>query len=396
MKILYYLMVVIEFVRCFEDETFADIQCKSNTLLNLSSFSINNLNDTLYLKPTFGVNKFCQNLGNYSCCTSDSFTIFNSLISNEIAMKKEIHDKNLIYFSLIINEHLRNFNSFNISQSDSANYFSVYSNFTKYLEKLATNIVSSSIKWQWSSFCNYICSPNFNKLCIYDNSSVFSCNMDLDLISEILYNTITFNNEMQNIENTLTYIYQDIINRTSNLGFNNTNVSIVVNVNGSSQDFSYKELLVNSLNDGKYVSINFSINPFACESIEMCKDILDKFCVPFYCFDDNFLQFNQNYLNTTDSLTKGSFQNFTYNANYHQSYNNSKISSNSSNFSTYYNYTDYNILFAEKYQNISNSDLISFKLLGIEIENLLSPLNFSFASFKRINHLIPFLLLFFI
>ena len=380
MKFLINLFILlIQRILTANDDKYSSINCKSNPLLKLRLFADNKINSSLYSTPIRTSNNFCKAFGEFSCCSSDSFNIFTNLITEQINKKRNIYDSNLVYFSLIIKEHLRNFKAFNIRDDLAYSYLSLYSNYSLYLNDLAKNITFNSIKWQWSSFCNYICNPNYQSLCTYDQNNILSCNMDLDLISDILNYTIIFHNEMKNSYLTLTSIYEDMKKKTKDYQFNNTNVSIVISVNGTTKDFMYKDLLINSLNDGKYVSLNFSMNPFACESLNMCKIILEKFCVPFRCFDDNFLQFNQyGSISTEQSLAEGSFTNFTYNLIGSTS-NKSLDFYNFSKFTNYLNFTNFTQIFKNNYINVSDKEIFTYYNLGKEIDSYLQPLNFSLS-----------------
>jgi hypothetical protein len=121
------------------------------------------------------------------------------------------------------------------------------------------------------------------------------------------------------------------------------------------------------------------MNPYACDKLKKCQEILHKICVPFYCFDDNFLQFySDSTIATNVSLSKGNFANFTYNVNITQ--NNSifiQINQNFSQYSQFSNYTNYSDILVSSYISVSNSNVISYRNLGNEIEDQLSPLNFS-------------------
>ena len=364
------------------DDLYSTINCKSNPLLKLQLFSDNKINSSLYSTPSRTTNNYCRAFGDYSCCSSDTFVIFTNMISDQITKKKNIYDTNLVYFSLIIKEHLRNFKAFNIKDELAAQYLSLYSNYSLYLNDLAKNITFNSIKWQWSSFCNYICNPNFQSLCTYDQNAKFSCNLDLDLITDMLNYTLIFHNEMKNVNRTLNTIYEDIKTRASAYPLNNTNVSIVISVNGTTKDFMYKDLLLNSLEDGKYVSLNFSMNPFPCESLDVCDLIIEKFCVPFRCFDDNFLQFNQySTVSMEQSLLEGSFTNFTYNVLSDPKLTNRSLEFyNFSRFTDYVSFKNFTKIYKDNYKNVSDKDILAYHNFGKEIESYLQPLNFSLSS----------------
>ena len=49
--------------------------------------------------------------------------------------------------------------------------------------------------------------------------------------------------------------------------------------------------LNNSLDDGLYVSKSVSKLPICSDKTPNCESIINKICIPFYCYDDMFLQY---------------------------------------------------------------------------------------------------------
>ena len=101
-----------------------------------------------------------------SCCNKNIIEIFMTFFTEKmIKIKNEIFSKNIFFFSEILSEHNRNFiDGFGL---DSSNFLILFKDFIDYkneIYSLSKIIVEDSLKYFWSSLCNYVCREDNFKL----------------------------------------------------------------------------------------------------------------------------------------------------------------------------------------------------------------------------------------
>ena len=74
-----------------------------------------------------------------------------------IPNKLSIYEKNTKMYKLIKNEHNRNYNAFKIDQAIFDTIFEDYNDFANSISNHTKDILTETLKFQWNSFCNYIC-----------------------------------------------------------------------------------------------------------------------------------------------------------------------------------------------------------------------------------------------
>ena len=236
-----------------------------------------------------------------SCCNKNIIEIFMTFFTEKmIKIKNEIFSKNIFFFSEILSEHNRNFiDGFGL---DSSNFLILFKDFIDYkneIYSLSKIIVEDSLKYFWSSLCNYVCrEDNFKLFQVYNityikidgNNSLSDKGTSVKLfefvnnfqrVNLIKENLGKFYIIEKNFENKLTDIYKNISSNTRNYKYTNYN-----NETG--------KLIQKSLEDGRNFFINSKKNS-PCEKTDnntlfSCEELLDNICLPFLCLDNIFFQ----------------------------------------------------------------------------------------------------------
>lgn len=252
-----------------------------------------------------------------NCCSDDTLSIYKQYIKDEILLiKKRIYEKNSKIYDLIINEHNRNFNAFQISQDIFEKMFEKYKLIDKAIRYKHERILNETLSFSWNSFCNLICRKpeDLKNYCQIYNETIavnekeywklkYNCSLDYDHLNTINNLLVDFDNFVKTINSTLDEYYSDIYkeskilaesisNSSNSVQLRNleTNNSIVYDNGITNLDVKY--YLENSIKDGHYVSKSLTQLSY-CNNLDVkCEGLLNKTCIPFYCYDDLFLQFS--------------------------------------------------------------------------------------------------------
>jgi hypothetical protein len=253
--------------------------CKDNPLLNL--INIPTLIDSLYDTASLEEYNYCSFAE--TCCSSDSYSILLDYIeTEEISNKLKIFEANLQYYSLIISEHLRNFMNYNIDEDSFNKMFRRYSKLVDELYMITNDIVSASVKYEWDSFCEYICNPSAISKCkiyndtYYDDDTysynfTYKCDIPISRFKDMKEDIINYTNIIRTINSTIDSIYDDILENSQTLA--PTNMT----------------LLINSLVDGRCVSKSYSKN-FRYNDKTTFVRYISNLCSLYSCIDDMFMR----------------------------------------------------------------------------------------------------------
>lgn len=324
--------------------TSSNETCKDNPLVDLLPVDLaSSVRDSLKTVPDFTVLDYCNNIAdmNETCCTKDTMDIlYNQFTGTDVPEKLQIYEKNLYLFGPIIGEHIRNLKvGFNVDSETTNKLFANLTSYISGLSDLARNLIKDSLTYKWNSYCNYICRPYASDYCnaynvsyAYNNTVIYDLQYDCTVDS-------TYNDKMQSaaksfyqnfsmINSTFEGLYGDIIKGVnSNVAIKSiiTTVQAQLNISqegdginttsgtGSVNSTSIFSLLQQSLKDGLAVNRETAQTPI-CNNTFQCEDILEKYCVPFNCFDSSFLQFkDDSTLNQSAIMEMGNFSKITLN-----------------------------------------------------------------------------------
>jgi hypothetical protein len=276
-----YIHILVATEGLYSHSLVEETGCKDNPLLKL--INIPTLVDTLNDTPEIEDTNYCGL--DTSCCSSKSYSVLFSHIETEvIAAKLNIFEQNSQFFKLIINEHKRNFVTFGIDDVSFNSLFSTYNDLVDELYILINKIFIESVKYQWDSYCQYICNPRAMDSCVVYNDTyylnetfsynyTYKCELATHRFSIIQEKIIEYSNTIVAINNTIDTIYNDIETK-SNDTLTPTNIT----------------LLINSLIDGRYVSKSYSKN-FVCKNdTSSCNSHIDNLCSIYSCNDDKFMK----------------------------------------------------------------------------------------------------------
>jgi hypothetical protein len=266
--------------------------CKDNPMLYL--INIPTFIDSLYDTPTQEIYNYC-NLQN-TCCSSNSYKILlGHMQTDVITAKTNTFEQNLKFFGLTINEHSRNFiNGFNIDSADFDRLFLKYRSLIDDLYMIVKDIVYKTVRYQWDSYCEYICNPHALDDCqVYNNTYMlndtiaynltYHCEVYPDRVSNIKSDIYSYISKIKSLNETLDSLYSEIID-TSNRTLTPTNMT----------------LLLNSLYDGQIVSKSYTQN-FICKDEDLCTEAVNVLCSLISCQDDIFMTTYQNNSFTTNN-----------------------------------------------------------------------------------------------
>lgn len=282
--------------------------CKDNPMIDLliKDFS-SNLKNSLYDLPlnTSSAELDSCNKTEVTCCSQSTLSLYEDYIKMIVLPNKQnIHLLNTNYYSLILDEHLRNFENFQLEGFTSESFqvlFREYITKKNQLNSLVNDILKDSILNSWNSFCNFICHPpNITKhYCrIYNNTlkvnekpyvyKTYQCDSSFNSFLNLNNTLNQFNSIIKSMNSSLNSTYSSISDKVKKY-FNESDMkdSIIKYNNMTKQ-----QLVTNSLNDGLYVSQSISQSPI-CNSYENgCESFIK--CLPYYCMDDLYLQFYNN------------------------------------------------------------------------------------------------------
>lgn len=293
--------------------------CKDNPIINLlPNYVSTQLKDKLNknLIPIDQLNNcniiHSENKSTYSCCNNESINSYIEYLSQVVIPNKlKIYDLNTNMYSLIYQEHKRNFKTFTISDTDFDYIFLQYKNIIEELKRLNKELLKKSIIYNWNTFCNYVCqSFELTKnLCKIKNETIlvnekyyylykYECNYNREERYSVRESINNFYMKLKNLNNTIADAYNSIRNKAV-IKTNNTfnNITTVNNSNIKNLNFEMIMYLKNSINDGEYVSKSISTSPICDNKIYKdinCESILNKICIPFYCYDDIYTQYYDN------------------------------------------------------------------------------------------------------
>lgn len=311
--------------------------CKDNPLLYIFPESLaNDLRESFEDGDLLVVNndnlKGCNIFDSpkQNCCNDDTLSIFKNYIKDEIlVIKKRIFEKNSKIYELIINEHNRNFNAFGISQEIFEETFKKYKLIKDEIRLKHERILNETLTFSWNSFCNLICrNPSeLKSFCRVFNETIavnekmywklkYKCSIDVEHNDKINILLLDFDQYIKSLNSTLDKYYEEIYEDSKIISNNIGNNTILSNnrilsststsknenlnsTNNQNNSFSteitnveIKYFLENSIKDGHYVSKSLTQLPY-CNTINPnCNGLLNKTCIPFYCYDDLFLQFS--------------------------------------------------------------------------------------------------------
>lgn len=326
------IVVIINYVTLSKSQLAAEFLAKMTKISLISNIEITNSifnscrsNPMIDLLPSFLAEEIrnsmdntlidstkldsCSVKGQSSCCSQSTIDLFKTYINDiVIPNKSKIYEKNSKIYKLIINEHNRNYNAFEIDMTTFDSVFEEYSLFADNIAFSNNKIVKESITYQWNSFCNYICKPYsyMPQLCSIYNETIsvnekeywtlkYNCKTPSNHTSYIESLISDFEMILSSNNSTLDKLYSQIKTNSANLGESKTiETSVSVSNSTSSSNSSQVNVqlfLNNSLSDGLYVSKSVSKMPICHEKIPSCSEIKKKICIPFYCFDDLFMQF---------------------------------------------------------------------------------------------------------
>lgn len=258
--------------------------CKNNQLFGFfnDDYFVDLLKDTLNDYPSeLGPNR-CSDSTTISCCSSSSIDLlYKRFLSVDVQNKIKNYQNNLKQFELIIREHQRNFMALNLTIELVENIFRDYLNKIYEIKKLSETLSKVSLKQLWYSYCYYVCDPNPNYSIYlseynYANITITSLSFDFyqrNSLLDLLNNNIqTFQNKLKQFNSELDLIYHNLNQTLLNQGIDNI-------------------YAFNSLSDGHYVVSNINIDPLCSNHNISCVQLLEKVCIPFFCFDDVFSNF---------------------------------------------------------------------------------------------------------
>jgi len=276
-----------------------NLQCKNNLILNTLPVEIlENIFEMINESPMQVNTKYCKFSGNTpfsSCCNDNTISLFSDYLNNQLILtKKNIFANNIFFFSVIQNEHFRNFvNGFGIKEENFNILFQDYKNLKAQIYNLTQEIVTQSIEYSWNSFCNLICRPDYFNLYNAYNITYMQNN---SLSNDLLFEFFADNNKIVTINNLLN-AFQSLQN-----SFNQRLDDIYNNIMYNSQFYNYSKannktegLIQKSLQDGrnffyqlnKALPCQNNLTKFNCSSIINKENI----CKPFVCLDNVFLQY---------------------------------------------------------------------------------------------------------
>lgn len=283
--------------------------CKDNPLIDLlPQYITKEIRDSLSNLPDSTQLPGCQTKN--SCCRKETLDVFSSYLKEVVLKNKfQIFEKNSKIYEKIIKEHNRNFNAFQVKEEDFINIFSEYKDFSDKILNNNKSIIKQSLLFQWNSFCNYICSPDYKSYCKVYNETIsvnekqywslkYDCSVDSDSSNQLNLMIKNFEEIINNADNTLEIIYDHIKEKSKNIGNIQIETSFNVEEIPDLEDLNKERktnvqiFINNSLKDGLHVSKSISEKKAICSrNSPDCETIKSKICIPFFCFDDLFLQY---------------------------------------------------------------------------------------------------------
>lgn len=278
------------------------IECKNNLILKLLPDPLTDqISDYINEFPEEDSLSMCRMQGEdkvFSCCNRDTINLFSDyLVNNLIEIKKQIFANNAFYFSLIKNEHYRNFiEGFGISEADFELLFEEFQIFKLRIYNLTQAIIQESVRYTWNSLCNYVCRSDFYLLYkVYNITSLKNNTYSYDFFFEFTNDDkriLSINDLLSDffslqtgLNLSLNDIYNRIISKSKNFNYTYKGNDTEFLITKSLEDG--RNLFFNLINNDLPCSDNYNLTKVRCDEIISLKSL----CKPFQCLDNIFLQF---------------------------------------------------------------------------------------------------------